>query len=572
MSLTFLKKTTSVGDVAKLLGYKPKTLAYILYAKPTSSRYTEIEINKKNGGTRTLSIPDDRLKLVQRRLSSLLQDCIDEIYGSTELHDDAQRPDRIAHGFKRKRSIITNARQHKNKRYVFNLDLKDFFPSINFGRVRGFFIQNRHFELTPKTATVLAQIACYKNALPQGSPCSPVISNLIGHILDIRINSLARKARCVYTRYADDLTFSTNLKVFPKDIAVQLNEDDHNWEAGNKLKRIIERSGFSINKKKTRMQYTTSRQEVTGLTVNKRINTPKFYRKKVRAMVHNIVKTGQFQIMNEGEKQDGELTQLHGMLGFIYHVDFVNSTLQKVPENEFKTSIESVYRQFLIYKYFYATEAPILLCEGKTDNVYITHAIRQLASFYPTIAGIESDGKITINIRQFRYTNTSTSRILKLRGGTANLASFIHSYKNAIKKFSAPGMKHPVIILVDNDSGADSILSLAKQIIKKQQDRHSDFIHLKNNLYVILTPLVGAAEQSKIEDCFNESALNIPLHGKSFTAKNDYDNTTHYGKSHFAYQVVEKHADKIDFSGFKPVLDRITAVIEHYNLSIAPEQ
>jgi RNA-directed DNA polymerase len=128
------------------------------------------------------------------------------------------------------------------------------------------------------------------------------------------------------------------------------------------------------------------------------------------------------------------------------------------------------------------------------------------------------------------------------------------------------------LILVDNDSGADSILSLAKQIIKKQQDRHSDFIHLKNNLYVILTPLVGAAEQSKIEDCFNESTLNIPLHGKSFTANNDYDNTTHYGKSHFAYQVVEKHADKIDFSGFKPVLDRITAVIEHFNLIIAANQ
>ncbi|MEW8085885.1 MAG: retron Ec67 family RNA-directed DNA polymerase/endonuclease [Candidatus Thiodiazotropha endolucinida] len=572
MSLTFLKKTTSVSDFATLLGYKPKTLAYILYAKPIASRYTDIEINKKNGGTRTISIPDDRLKLVQRRLSSLLLDCVDEIFMSTELHDGTRRPDRIAHGFKRNRSIITNARQHKNKRYVFNLDLKDFFPSINFGRIRGFFIENKHFQLSPKTATILAQIACYNNALPQGSPCSPVVSNLIGHILDIRINSLARNVRCAYSRYADDLTFSTNLKVFPKDIAVQVSGDDHNWDAGNKLKRIIERSGFSINKKKTRMQYMTSRQEVTGLTVNKRINTSKSYRKNVRAMVHRVVKTGQFQIMTEGEEQEGKLTQLHGMLGFIYHVDFVNSILQKVPEKEFKPSIESVYRQFLIYKFFYATEAPILLCEGKTDNVYITHAIRQLASSYPTIAEVKSEGKITIKVRQFRYTNTTTSRILKLRGGTGNLKDFINNYKHAIKKFSAPGMKHPIIILVDNDDGANSILSIAKQITKKQQDRNSEFIHLINNLYVILTPLAGTSEQSKIEDCFSARTLNIPLKGKIFTTNNEYDNTTHYGKSHFAYQIVEKHADKIDFSGFKPILDRIMAVIEHYNLSIATNQ
>jgi RNA-directed DNA polymerase len=93
-----------------------------------------------------------------------------------EINTANNRKDRIAHGFKRKRSIITNARQHSNRRYVFNIDLEDFFPSINFGRVRGFFIRDKGFALNDDVATVIAQIACHEDALPQGSPCSPVVS------------------------------------------------------------------------------------------------------------------------------------------------------------------------------------------------------------------------------------------------------------------------------------------------------------------------------------------------------------------------------------------------------------
>ena len=117
------------------------------------------------------------------------------------------------------RSIITNARQHRNRRYVFNVDIQDFFGSINFGRIRGYFIADKNFQLQSKVATVLAQIACFENALPQGSPCSPIISNLIGHIVDIHLAKLAARVGCTYTRYADDLTFSTNKPTFPNQIA-----------------------------------------------------------------------------------------------------------------------------------------------------------------------------------------------------------------------------------------------------------------------------------------------------------------------------------------------------------------
>ena len=164
--LTSLKAATSLSDVAKLVSYRPSAVSYILYQQPAASNYTTFQIPKRNGGCRTIKAPVKALKVLQRKLSDLLQDCVEEI------NTDKKRKDRMAHGFKRKRSIITNARQHRRRRWVFNLDLEDFFPSINFGRVRGFLLKNRDFELHQDVATVIAQIACHENSLPQGSPWS----------------------------------------------------------------------------------------------------------------------------------------------------------------------------------------------------------------------------------------------------------------------------------------------------------------------------------------------------------------------------------------------------------------
>jgi hypothetical protein len=105
--------------------------------------------------------------LLQQRLANLLYDCLDELKKATP----ARRS--LAHGFERKRNIITNASLHKRRRYVLNLDLEDFFPSINFGRVRGFFLKDKHFAVQPTVATIIAQIAYHENELPEASPCSP---------------------------------------------------------------------------------------------------------------------------------------------------------------------------------------------------------------------------------------------------------------------------------------------------------------------------------------------------------------------------------------------------------------
>jgi len=464
--LSDLKAAFGLRDVATLLGFKPASLAYILYIKSASSKYTTFNIPKRSGGTRQISAPMKDLKLLQRRLAELLQDCVEEIDQANKRSDKDKQPDRIAHGFKRRRSIITNAREHRNKRYVFNVDLEDFFGSINFGRVRGYFITNRNFRLQPSVATVLAQIACFQNALPQGSPCSPVISNLIGHIFDIRLARLAARAGCTYTRYADDLTFSTNKQVFPNQIAIQVDGKEHSWQAGAELVRLVANSGFALNANKTRMQYRDSRQEVTGLVVNSKVNVRREYRHIVRAMVHRLFTTGSFDIEHQTINQDGSVaiqkrsgrpTQLHGMLGFIDGLDLYNRS--NTPTGKKLSSKELMYKRFLIFKELYTAPRPVVICEGKTDNIYITHSIRSLAVEYPRLAEIDSRGKISIKIRRFKYTGNSTGRILGIHGGTGHIGNFIVNYKSETSRFKASGMQSPIILLIDNDSGRNSILN-----------------------------------------------------------------------------------------------------------------
>lgn len=574
--LATLKTATSLSDVAKLLDFKPKAVSYILYKQPEATKYKIFQIPKRNGGQRTIKAPIDALKLLQHRLSDLLQDCVDEINTAN------LRKDRTAHGFKRKRSIITNARQHRHRRWVFNLDLEDFFPSINFGRVRGFLLKNRDFELHEDVATVIAQIACHENSLPQGSPCSPVISNLIAHLLDMRLVKLASEAGCTYSRYADDLTFSTNKKEFPANIAVSgVTKDSasHLWLPGDGLQKVIERTGFRINAKKTHQMYRTSRQDVTGLIVNKKINVRWEYRHTVRAMVHSLVKTGKFQILGlthkDGhailEERPGTLNELHGMLGFIDSIDFYNKKHTLDAPSKKRSSNENVYREFLVYSTFYAAQAPVVICEGETDNVYLTHAIRSLAAEFPDLAEVMPDEKIRLKIRLYKYPNSSTARLLDLEdGGNGVLSKFIAAYKKETKEFTGPGLVEPVVILYDNDDGAKKIRNTIKENSNVTPTGDEPFVHVIKNLYAVPTPFGAARTPSRIEDFFDASIKSTMIDGKTFNPGDGFDKDKHYSKKVFAHKVVRPKADTIDFTGFRPLLTNLTAAINKHKASVVP--
>lgn len=575
--LISLKSAVSFHDLADLLHSKPAGLAYILHKLAPAAKYETFEIPKRKGGTRTIKAPNEKLKLVQQKLSMLLQDCLDEINATT------QRRDLVAHGFRRKRSIISNAREHRNRRYVFNVDLENFFPSINFGRVRGYFIRDKRFELNEKVATVIAQVACHDNALPQGSPCSPVISNFIAHVMDMHLVRLASKVGCTYSRYADDLTFSTNKKGFPAEIARPSETDPHVWVPGRELQRLITHSGFSVNPAKTHMQYRDSRQEVTGLVVNQRINVRHEYRHNVRAMVHSLFSKGSFDLYGPVtkagvvtiEKRPGTLNELHGRLGFIDSVDLDNKRHAAESTRPVRISNESMYRQFLIYKDFYTAKAPVIMCEGETDNVYLTHAIRALAAEFAELAEIAS-GKFHLKVRLYKYPKSSTARILGLHdGGNASLSSFIGTYKRDTDKFKAPGLKSPVIVLYDNDSGSKKIRGAIKDAAKIAVTGAEPYIHIVKNLYAVPTPLLNGATSSKIEDFFGAAIKGTVLGGKTFSDNNNFDITKHYGKRIFAEQVVKVKAKSIDFSGFRPLLTVMESVIKAHTVpgaSVAAQQ
>jgi RNA-directed DNA polymerase len=571
--LAALKSATSLSDLSIILGYKPKVLSYILYKLPADKKYTTFDIPKRSGGVRTIKAPVDRLKRLQRKLADLLQDCLDEIAREKELKD------RTAHGFKRGRSIITNARQHRHRLWVFNIDLEDFFPTINFGRIRGFLIKNRDFALHQDVATVIAQIACHDHTLPQGSPCSPVISNLVAHLLDMRLVKLARSVGCTYSRYADDLSFSTNKREFPAKIAVPSGDEGayHLWRPGNALLNVITRTGFAINAKKTHFMYRTSRQEVTGLVVNEKINVRCEYRHNVRAMVDRLVTTGEFEIFGavhkDGhvvmEKRPGTRNELHGMLGFIDGIDVYNAshTDDKPPADEF-SSRELVYREFLMYTTFWAPLLPVIVCEGDTDNVYLTHAIRSLVNEFPELAEVKDKKAVELKVRIYKYPKSSTARLLDLKaGGTGGLKNFLVAYRAETHHFG-PGLSEPVIVVYDNDDGGKTVRNAIKGTFRVQCAGSEPFVHVFKNMYVVPTPFGPNQAPSKIEDFFDDAVKQTKLNGKAFNASNRLETDTEYGKKAFAHSVVKPRADVIDFGAFRPLLANIVAAIKHHRAAV----
>jgi len=262
-------------DVADLLDIDLQCLIYHLYILPDYKRYVTFEIPKKSGGMRTISAPATALKIIQQKLNQVLQ------------HVYQQKPS--VHGFTLERSILTNAEMHSKRRYIFNVDLKEFFPSINFGRVRGLFIFPP-YNRDSAVATILAQICCFNNGLPQGAPTSPIISNMICSRMDRELQDVAKQHQCNYTRYADDITFSTYVRDFPSALARIASSGQ--VEVGTDLESIINNNGFDINPNKVRLKTRNQRQEVTGLTTNQFPNVRRKYVRQIRAMLHAWEKFG----------------------------------------------------------------------------------------------------------------------------------------------------------------------------------------------------------------------------------------------------------------------------------------
>lgn len=568
-SLEKLQKAQSLTDLAKLFGFTPKGVSYVLYKMDPAKKYRSFDIPKKSGGVRTINAPEPQLALLQSRLAELLYACV------RERKQENARFWFASHGFHQGRTIVSNAEVHRRRRFVFNLDLADYFGSINFGRVRGFFIHDAMFSLEPKVATIIAQIACHNNALPQGSPCSPVISNLIGNILDSRLLALARDARCTYTRYADDLTFSTNETLFPTEIAVNIHGAD--WEVGTKLKKTIEKTGFFINPAKTRMSLRQSRQTVTGLVVNAKANINQDYYRAARAMCNSLFQTGYyFRLGDDPAKATNDLGPLEGTLSHIHFVKArrdrhprVNKLAQSAGEFHPPRAPEELYRKFLFYKYFAAPAAPLIVTEGVSDITYLQCAIRALVKKLPLLAK-EENGKVVRLVHLLKSSGTSRD-LLNLGHGAAGQGALISQYVNVLKKYQHKPMAHPVIILCDNDDGLKSVIKNAKSKIGKAVSTTTTdpFYHLGLNLYLVKVPEGAPPVDKDIESLFDPALLTRVLDGKTFNPKKEHADHTEYGKVVFAEAVVRANAGTVDFSEFEGLFTRIEDVLKHYAALLA---
>lgn len=234
--------------------------------------YQHFTREKKKGGQRQIQAPLGQLKKIQRKLNSTLQLKYNEV-NPGHVYGFVTNPNTE----KKLCNIALNASHHVGKKVVLNMDLKDFFSEISASRVKALFTAE-HFKFTDEIATALALLCTYDGCLPTGSPCSPVLSNFICLDLDASIQQFCSSRGLTYSRYADDLTFSSDQLLAPTTVA--------------ELKKLIVAQGFQINEKKFRLRAANRRQVVTGLTVNHQVNVDRRFLKKTRAMLHDLQNNG----------------------------------------------------------------------------------------------------------------------------------------------------------------------------------------------------------------------------------------------------------------------------------------
>lgn len=249
-------------QLSNILGIKWKLLKKVI--SNSQKMYYDFNISKRSGGKRKISMPNEVLKAVQVLIK-------EKILENIKVSDKAN-------GFVAKKSIITNAKEHLNKEKILNIDLKDFFPSIHKNRI--YYVFKYLCGYNNDVSFCLTNLVTYKNSLPQGAPTSPILSNIVSYMMDIRLDTMSQKLGIKYTRYADDITFSGSNNLINTKLLSYVNT-------------IIEDCGFKINNKKTRFASKGRRQEVTGLIVNNdKINVPKRYIKEIRQELYYINKFG----------------------------------------------------------------------------------------------------------------------------------------------------------------------------------------------------------------------------------------------------------------------------------------
>lgn len=345
--------------IAAAMGIDLGALRFLAFSREVAkvSHYQCFKIKKRTGGERLISAPRPRLKSAQHWI---LRNVLDKV----EMHP-------AAHGFRKGRSIVSNAQPHVGAAVVVNLDLEDFFPSVIYPRVKGVF---RWLGYSEEAAIVFAllttefdrdeveldgttwHVATSPRHLPQGAPTSPAITNVLCRRLDRRLVKAAGALGFTYTRYADDLTFSAKDRAAP---------------VGKLLRQVhwlIEEDGLRVHPKKTRVLRSSRRQEVTGVVVNERPTIARSTLKRFRATLYQIEKDGP-----EGKHWGASSNVLESIRGFANFVCMVNPE-KGVPLRERVEAIRVRYGR--------ATPAPKPAASTKGADGSLVSQLERLVSLW----------------------------------------------------------------------------------------------------------------------------------------------------------------------------------------------
>ncbi|HWN69835.1 MAG TPA: reverse transcriptase family protein, partial [Haliangium sp.] len=292
----------SAADVARLVGLdRADDLRPLMRPGVESGApYIEFTVPKADGSERRIAAPRARLKQVQRVI-------LDQILARLPVHDACQ-------GFVPGRSIVSNAAPHRGAAVLLKMDLRDFFPTVHYRRAQGFFQRIGYGE---EVAATLAGLVTHRpvladgsvgwpGVLPQGAPTSPALANLVCRRLDARLAGLARKSGAVYTRYADDLTFS-----FAAEPAVDLGR--FAWW----VDQICGQEGFVENTRKRRILRRGNQQRVTGVVVNDKLSVPRAARRRFRAILENCRRHG---LASQARGRDDFADYLRGFAAYVQMV------------------------------------------------------------------------------------------------------------------------------------------------------------------------------------------------------------------------------------------------------------
>lgn len=588
--LDVLRTAQDYKSLAYALDLQASKLSATIKFCDKNSTYKTYPISKKSGGVRIISEPPDQLKLIQSRLAEILK-LVSR--GENPVFTQELIFKRISHGSIKRTSIITNSRRHSRSNAILNFDLKDFFPSIHAGRISGYLSTDKRLGFSDFASRQIAYIATFDGSLPQGSPLSPILADLIAGNLDAKLQKICKKERLRYSRYVDDITISTHLDDFPKHLVERYA--DGSVKIGRSIDRAVNKSGFSINHKKTRVHEYKSRQSCTGMVINSYPNISSTEYRLSRAAFRTLQKTGSFHLRENVYNYKNADILLSRVDRVVYARDLererkilegklietlskedkvnLNDNNEDVVESEHQNQSSAKHKppadrvlleRLTFFHLFSQPTRPILLCEGSLDHFHIRRAKK--------ITGYVFSGKpkklSTYDRMRLSELSNRQRELLQIGGGATQLKNFVTTYSKNLNFSNIIHLAKPVICLFDNDNAG-------REVIQAIKGKYGITIPLNNNgkaetgpfqvyknLWVLFTP--ADDEDTTIENCYPKHILDRQINNKKFNANTSIDTNKNYGKNSFANKVALKLVKKKSFAGFLPILDGIESILKGF--------